>query len=105
MKKHYFNFMQKLLENDHAEPVPDKETPQSNHQWYLPQFGVYHPQKLDKIRVVFDSAVETDGMSWNKVLLSGPDLTNSLLGILIRFRQNPVAFMVDIEQMFHSFLV
>lgn len=95
--------MQKRLENDHAEP--DKEMPQSNHRWYLPHFGVYHPQKPDKIHVVFDSAAETDGMSLNKMLLSGPDLTNSLLGILIRFRQNPVAFMADIEQMFYSFLV
>ena len=39
------------------------------------------------------------------MLLSGPDLTNSLLEILLRFRQDPVAFMVDIEQMFHSFVV
>jgi len=39
------------------------------------------------------------------MLLSGPDLTNSVLGVLIRFRQNAVAFMADIEQMFHSFLV
>lgn len=61
MKKHYFGFMQKLLENDHVEPVPDKETPRSNHWWYLPHFGVYHPQKPDKIRVVFDSTAETDG--------------------------------------------
>ena len=38
MRKHYFDFMQKLLENDHAEPVPYEETPQSNHQWYLPHF-------------------------------------------------------------------
>ena len=105
MRKHYFDFMQKLVENDHAEPVPDEEPPQSNHRWYLPHFGVYHPQKPDKIRVVFDSASETNGVSLNKMLLSGPDLTNSLLGVLIRFRQNPVAFMADIEQMFHSFLV
>ena len=40
MRKHYFDFMQKLLES-HAEPVPDKGTPQSNHRWYLPHFGVY----------------------------------------------------------------
>lgn len=39
------------------------------------------------------------------MLLSGPDLTNSLLCILIRFHQNPVAFKADIEHMFHSFLV
>ena len=55
--------------------------------------------------MVFDSAAETAGISLNKILLSGPDLTNNLLGILIRFRQQPVAFMADIEQMFHSFLV
>ena len=63
------------------------------------------PKKPDKIRVVFDSAAETKGTSLNKALLSGPDLTNNLLGILLRFRQDTVAFVADIEQMFHSFLV
>ncbi len=45
------------------------------------------------------------GVSLNKMLLSGPDLTNSLIGILLRFRIGPVAFTVDIEQMFYSFFV
>ena len=71
----------------------------------LPHFGVYHPQKPEKIRVVFDSAAETNGVSLNKLLLSGPDLTNSLFGVLLRFRQNPVAVTADIEQMFYSFFV
>jgi hypothetical protein len=66
---------------------------------------VYHSQKPHKIRVVFDSAAEVDGVSLNKLLLSGPDLTNSLLGELLRFRQNVTAFMADVEQMFHSFTV
>ena len=61
--------------------------------------------KSHKKCVVFDSAAETAGIPLNKILLSGPDLTNNLLGILIRFRQQPVAFMADIEQMLHSFLV
>ena len=55
--------------------------------------------------MVFDSAAETEGVSLNKLLLSGPDLTNSLLGVLLRFRQNPVAATADIEQMFYSFYV
>ena len=97
--------MQKLFDNGHAEPAPSTESSSSPPRWYLPHFGVYHPQKPGKIRVVFDSAAETNGVSLNKMLLSGPDLTNSLLGILIRFRQDPVAFMADIEQMFHSFVV
>ena len=105
MKQHYFDFMQKLLEKGHAEPAPKAELSSSSPRWYLPHFGVYHPQKPDKIRVVFDSAAETKGTSLNKALLSGPDLTNNLLGILLRFRQDTVAFVADFEQMFHSFLV
>lgn len=105
VKQHYFDFMQKLFDNGHAEPAPKIQSDPPTLHWYLPHFGVYHPQKPQKIRVVFDSAAETAGISLNKILLSGPDLTNNLLGILIRFRQQPVAFMADIEQMFHSFLV
>jgi hypothetical protein len=105
MKKHYFAFMQKILDNGHAEPVPPSEVVKSKPCWFLPHFGVYHPQKPNKIRVVFDAAAEINGISLNKLLPSGPDFTNSLLGVLLRFRQNPTAFMADIEQMFHSFVV
>lgn len=105
MKKHYFQFMQKLFENGHAEPVPESDGAPRGARWYLPHFGVYHPRKPGKIRVVFDSAAETNGVSLNKVLISGPDLTNSLLGVLLRFRRGPIALMTDIEQMFHAFHV
>lgn len=44
-------------------------------------------------------------MSLNDVLLTGPDLNNSLLGVLLRFRREAVAVIADIEQMFHSFIV
>ena len=38
----------------------------------------------------------------NNNLLHGPDLTNTLLGVLIRFRQDRVALHADIEAMFHQ---
>lgn len=41
----------------------------------------------------------------NSVLLSGPDLTNNLLGVLLRFRKERTALMADIEQMFYCFRV
>lgn len=41
----------------------------------------------------------------NDVLLSGPDLNNTLLGVLLRFRKEPIAFTGDVQQMFYCFLV
>lgn len=46
-----------------------------------------------------------ENISLNDVLLSGPDLTNSLLGVLMRFKMERVAVTADIEQMFYCFKV
>ena len=108
MEKDYLAFMEKILSKGHASPVPQvdvKSESQSGKVWYLPHFGVYHPKKPTQIRVVFDSSAEFEGVSLNKELLSGPDMMNSLLGVLIRFRRENTAVMCDVEQMFHSFHV
>jgi len=76
--------------------------PHDNRIWYIPHHGVYHPNKPGKIRVVFDCSCQYLGSSLNKALLQGPDLTNSLVGVLIRFRQEPIAVMADVEAMFHQ---
>ncbi|VDI56133.1 Hypothetical predicted protein [Mytilus galloprovincialis] len=78
-----------ILDNNHAELAP----PLHEHEecWYLPLFGVYHPKKPDQIRGVFDSSAKCNGVSLNSVLLTGPDLTNDLLGVLLRFRKEMVA--------------
>ena len=55
--------------------------------------------------MVFDLSTEFEGVSLNKELLSGPDMINSLLGVLIRFRTENTAVVRNIEQMFHSFHV
>lgn len=103
MKSHFVTFMQNIFDRDHAEVAPPLREGQEC--WYLPTFGVYHPQKPDQIRVVFDSSAQKQGISLNDVLLSGPDLNNSLLGVLLCFRRELVAVTADIEQMFHSFIV
>ena len=46
---------------------------------YLPHHSVVHPQKPDKVRVVFDCAASYRGTSLNAQVLQGPDLTNKLL--------------------------
>lgn len=71
----------------------------------MPIFGVYHPKKPKQIRVVFDSSAQHHNISLNNVLLTGPDLNNNLLGVLLRFRKEVFAITVDIQQMFHCFKV
>ena len=102
-RKHMIDFMSKVFERKHAEVAPPL-TPNED-CWYLPLFGVYHPKKPGKVRVVFDSSAKSQGVSLNDILLTGPDMMNSLLGILLRFRQETIAVAADVEQMFHNFKV
>ena len=54
---------------------------------------------------MFDCTARYKGTSLNDQPLIGPDLTNSLLGVLLRFRQKPVSLSSDIEAMFHKVIV
>lgn len=94
MREHFVEFMQRMIDNKRAELAPPCD--EDKERWYLPAFGIYHPQKPGKIRVVFDSSAQFDGVSLNDVLLKGPDLNNPLLGMLLRFRKEPVAITADI---------
>ncbi len=67
MKSHFVTSWQNIFDRDHAEVVPPLREGQET--WYLPIFGVYHPQKPGQIRVVFDSSAQNTGR---------PDLNNSL---------------------------
>ena len=95
--------MTEIIDRGDAEKV--KNTASKDVTWYIPHHGVYHSKKPDKIRVVFDCSAKFEGVSLNDCLLSGPDLTNGLLGVLCRFRKYPCAVMCDIEKMFHQFYV
>ena len=89
----------------HIERVPSHELRRGDGKvWHLPVFPVSHPRK-EKVRLVYDSAASYNGISLNSVLLQGPDLNNSLRGVLVRFREGPVAFVSDIEGMFNAFFV
>ena len=102
-KEDYIKFMNEILSRGDAEEAPavyqDKDV-----KWYIPHHGVYHPKK-NKIRVVFDCSAKCKGTSLNDHLLSGPDLTNNLIGVLCRFRRYPYAITCDVEKMFHQFVV
>lgn len=99
----YVKYMEGIIECGDAEQIEDDRC--EGEKWYIPHHGVRHPKKPEKLRVVFDGSAKFRGTCLNDHLLSGPDLLNSLLGILIRFRQHPVALICDVEKMFHQFHV
>ncbi|CAG2230743.1 unnamed protein product [Mytilus edulis] len=102
-QQHFVEFMKKIFVNNHAEAVTPAR--KGEEVWYLPIFGVYHAKKQSKIRVVFDSAAKYNGLCLNDILMKGPDLTNNLVGVLLKFRKGKVAAIADVEQMFFNFEV
>ena len=84
---------------------PDEVLASGPKKWYLPHFLVLNPNKPGKVRIVFDAAAEYENTSLNKNLLQGPDWTNSLVSVLMRFRQVNIALAADIERMFHQIKV
>lgn len=101
-KKEYTDYLTDVIDKGYAEVIPQEQLARTDGRvWYIPHHGVYHPKK-QTLRVVFDCSASYRGKSLNSELIQGPDLTNSLVEVLLRFRQEPVAVMADIRSMFHQ---
>ena len=94
--------MNTMIKNNFIERVPNDELIiEPGRSWYLSHHGVYHRQK-NKLRIVFNCSLKYSGISLNDNLQQGPDLANNMVGVLLRFRQNPIAVVADIEKMFYQ---
>ena len=102
-RAHYIDFMKENEDLNFCEKVPQEEI-NKRPAWYIPHHGIYHKIKK-KIRVVYDCSARFNGKSLNDCLLTGPDLINSLVGVLLRFRKETVAFQSDIKKMFPQFSI
>ena len=102
LHRRYTKAMSGLVEDGYAERVEERNAGSGKPVWYLPHHPVENPNKPGKTRIVFDCASTYQGRSLNDAVLQGPDLTNTLLGVLLRFRQEPIAIMGDIQAMFHQ---
>ncbi|UYV80830.1 hypothetical protein LAZ67_19001901 [Cordylochernes scorpioides] len=63
----------------------------SERTWYIPQFGITNPNKPGKLRLVFDAAARSNGVSLYEDLSKGPDLIRPLTSVLWNFRVHNIA--------------
>lgn len=99
----YKTCIDKYIRLGHARKLTKEETEKKTSKtWYLPHHGVINENKPGKVQVVFDAAAKSHQICLNSNLLAGPDLLNKLVGILLRFREHPIAITGDIEGMFNQ---
>ncbi|XP_073769332.1 uncharacterized protein [Danio rerio] len=88
------------LENlGYVERVSQDVWKSSSESWFIPHHMVTHNEKA---RIVFNCSFTHQGHNLNELLLPGPNLSSSLLGVLLRFREHATAISSDIRGMFHQ---
>ena len=70
---------------------------------YVPHHGVLKESSLSTpLRIVFNSSSSFMGHRLNDYWAKGPDVLNSLIGVLMRFRQDCIGINGDISKMFNT---
>ena len=100
LREKYVSIIQKMISSGYAR-VADTSKDPPGRVWTIPHFVVYS-SKTDKYRVVFDFAAKFKGRCLNDELIQGPNLANLMIGVILRFRKEEVAYMADIEAMYHQ---
>ncbi|XP_024887379.1 uncharacterized protein LOC112464560 [Temnothorax curvispinosus] len=103
--KLYSEFMREYIDLNHMSKVTgDARIP---NPVYLPHHGVLRESSTTtKLRVVFNaSSKTTSGISLNDTLMKGPNLQDSIINIMLRFRLHAVAITADLRKMYRQVLV
>ena len=102
LREKYTSTIKEVLNKGYVIEVPDahKVENRSDKEWYLSHHPVLKPNKLGKVRRVLNGAAQFHGVSLNKSLLTGLDLLQNFIYVLLRFRQHQYAVSADIEGMF-----
>ncbi|KAG1680849.1 hypothetical protein GQR58_012101 [Nymphon striatum] len=97
MCTNYDEEVKKLLDEGYAEEVHNEEV-DGGVTWCIPRRFIL--RKNGQIRIVFDCAAAVQNKSINTEICKRPDLNNSLLGCLLRFRLYKWATIGDIQSMY-----
>ncbi|XP_049308667.1 uncharacterized protein LOC125777625 [Bactrocera dorsalis] len=104
LKQYLVGKLNDYLEKGYIRKLNVEEISKGGKSWFIPIFTIENVNK-NKLRIVWDAAAKVSGTSLNDVLLKGLDLLRSLVGVLLRFRERPVAICGDIREMFHQIRV
>jgi hypothetical protein len=98
----YSNQIKELEEMGFARKVTKEEVKSNDGPvHYISHHAVVRPEKKSTpVRIVFNSYATFKGHTLNK----GPDLLNSLFGVILRFRENSIAVCADISKMYHMII-
>lgn len=89
----------KLKQAGYASKISSAQVKKSSESWFIPHHLVTHNAKN---RIVFNCSYTYRDKNLNELLIPGPNLGASLLGVLLRFREHSVAVSSDIKGMFHQ---
>ena len=69
---------------------------------YISHQRVFRPEKRSTpVRIVFNSSATYEEHTLSDYWYKGPDLLNNSFGIIVRFRENPIAISGDISKIYH----
>ncbi|XP_076660598.1 uncharacterized protein LOC143363956 [Halictus rubicundus] len=105
LKQEYSRFIQEYRVLGHMTDISKNDCRKDG--YYLPHHPVFKQSSLTtKLRVVFDaSAITSNELSLNDVLLVGPTIQDDLFSLLVRFRLHNYVLTADIEKMYRQVLV
>jgi len=99
VKEVYNSTIEDYIEKGYVEKV--EVSSKAEKKWLLPHFPVVRMNKeTTKVRIVFDASARYQDICLNDSLEPGPKLQNSLFDVLMRFRENSVAVVCDIQEMY-----
>ena len=84
-----------FVEQYNRQRVSRKKKEVNNQNKSLLGYGVCRLDKPEKICALFDAAAKFQGISPTQIFHVDPDLTNHLVGALLRFRRERIAWQED----------
>ena len=103
-KKSYCEQFEDAIQRGVYKLIPEEElNSYKGPKFYITQFAVENEHSLSTpVRIVSNSSLKFKGVSFNDILMKGPNVLGELFCTQLNFRTHLVAAIADIKKMYHS---